>query len=913
MRKLQHPHLISALAAYERGEDRGFVFPWADGGNLQQFWEKDGIDVDDSLLYWALKQISGLVDGIEKLHGKGTRHGDIKPANIVILKNGANDEGNLVIADVGLAKFHATYTRERFVATTTKYGSRRYEPPEVQSTTTKFSRKYDIWSFGCTFLEFLIWLLYGPKVLQSFFIESKENVSDDRYWSDDSLRPVITNWMKKLSADLAHPGAWKDLLDLIKTRLLIVDVDSRADSNELLQEIQKIESNSALDSSYLFDPALRELARNRRQLASLPATSTNMSLSENRTSKLRDVWENVTDNELAHRILLVLQRSSPLLEKKPSSTLCLFCQTLDLKSHIIDLNRNTDEVRDNAGFCDCCKLLNYCLSKRNIVCTKPLQLFREGSVLYVSGKSPPLVSIYSNLEHNTAIPSYAQIGLPELPEVASSQQFQLLKEWVRLCDETHECTRIQTDAATPLKMPTRVVDVGSGNNTCLRLIAPSNTMKEKYIALSHCWGKIHQNLNFIARKGNIDRLMYEISFNQLPRTFQDAVRTTRALGIRYLWIDSLCIVQDDENDWNIEAKKMEDIYSCAYVTIAASSATSSLDGFLVNRPSRVYATVATPDGSFCLAEAIDNFVEDVEEGILNTRGWVLQERALSRRIIHFTSTQIYWECGEGVHCETLAQLHNPQSQFLGDPDFPRLGLDYFKNERIRLIQHLYALYCALKFTKQNDRSVAISGLLKRLSRTFRMRVDYGIFWKFFERSMLWGARTPGTLSRIDYARDQLMPSWSWMAYSREIGYPDIPFGKVEWTGDLRKPVGAESQDCVCREILTARARKITIEGPDLLERVTLDMDIWSDFEGGRWRCITVGKEKVGSEVENVPHYILLIRPSPVSQSPGLYERVGVGILTPMHFSTELDEVRFMLLDAGTAVKIARERATRSKY
>lgn len=281
MRKLQHPHLISALAAYERGEDRGFVFPWADGGNLQQFWEKDGIDVDDSLLYWALKQISGLVDGIEKLHGKGTRHGDIKPANIVILKNGANDEGNLVIADVGLAKFHATYTRERFVATTTKYGSRRYEPPEVQSTATKFSRKYDIWSFGCTFLEFLIWLLYGPKVLQSFFTESKENVSDDRYWSDDSLRPVITNWMKKLSADLAHPGAWKDLLDLIKTRLLIVDVDSRADSNELLQEIQKIESNSALDSSYLFDPALRELARNRRQLASLPATSTNMSLSEN--------------------------------------------------------------------------------------------------------------------------------------------------------------------------------------------------------------------------------------------------------------------------------------------------------------------------------------------------------------------------------------------------------------------------------------------------------------------------------------------------------------------------------------------------------------------------------------------------------------------------------------------------------
>ncbi|GAW21861.1 hypothetical protein ANO14919_113870 [Xylariales sp. No.14919] len=523
--------------------------------------------------------------------------------------------------------------------------------------------------------------------------------------------------------------------------------------------------------------------------------------------------------------------------------------------------------------------------------TMPVQLLREGSVLSVPGKGPPLISIYSNREYKTHIPSYVQIGLPELPEVGSLRQFQLIKEWIGLCDETHECTRIQGDVTTTIGMPTRVIDVGLGDNTCLRLIEPPNTLRERYIALSHCWGRFDPKRKFVTQKGNINQLMNDISFNQLPKTFQDAVRTTRALGIRYLWIDSLCIIQDDEDDWLKEAKKMEDVYSGSYVTIAASSAKSSLDGFLVGRRRRPYARIDTSDGPLFLAKAIDNFAGDVEEGTLNTRGWVLQERALSHRIIHFTSNQIYWECGDGVHCETLAQLRNPQSQFLGDPNFPRRVLRYFKDERISLIQHLYTLYSALNLTKASDRSVAISGLLKRLSRTFSMRVDYGIFWKYFERLILWRARATKSLSRIDYANNQSVPSWSWMAYSGAIGYPDIPFGKVEWTRDLRNPFVAETPEGVCDAILVARARKLTIQFSDLRDRVTLDLDISSDFEGGQWRCITVGKQKVGKEVRNVPHYVLLVRPSPISQSPGVYERVGVGILTPIHFSTEFDEVR----------------------
>ncbi|KAI1743121.1 hypothetical protein F4680DRAFT_471994 [Xylaria scruposa] len=888
MRKLNHPHLIKAAAAYERGTDRGFIFPWADGGNLLQFWMEDRTALNAGLLVWAVKQMTGLADGIEKLHSRSTRHGDIKPANIVIIKSGMDDRGNLVIADVGLAKFHATYTRERFAATTTKHGSRRYEPPEVQSTNAKFSRKYDVWSLGCIFFEFLIWILYGPQELAVFFSECADNVSDDRYWDTDSLRPVIEKWIDRLSSNLSQPCAWRDILFLIKTRLLVVVVNSRADSTEVLREMHKIQKNSLLDSSYAVGPMIHELTQD-CQLTPSPDVSTDMSLSDNRTSKLRDIWESVTDNELARRIILRLQGSCPIAEPS-SSTLCSSCQNIDLRVAIIDLNRNIDEIRHSASTCDFCRLLNYCISKKNITYAGPLQLFRDGSILSVSRKGPPLISIYSKFECNRTVPSYAQIGLPKLPEIASPQQFQLLKEWIRLCDETHECFRTEGDIIPSTRMPTRVVDVGSGDNPCLRLVVPSDTLKEKYTALSHCWGK---NLTFVMGKSNIDQFMLEISFNELPRTFQDAVRTTRALGIRYLWIDSLCIVQDDENDWNKEAKKMEDVYSCAYVTIAASSAASSLDGFLVDRLNRAPARIVTPDGPLYLADAIDNFVGDVDMGILNTRGWVLQERALSRRIIHFTSTQIYWECGMGVHCETLAQMRNVQSQFLGDPDFPRLALAYFKNERIRLVQHLYTLYCALRFTKASDRSVAISGLLRRLSRAFQTRVDYGLFWKYFERLILWRARPGGSLLQIEYANDNFVPSWSWMAYSGEIEYPEVPFGKVKWTGDLCNPFPTESQDGTCEPILVAKARKLTIGDPDLRNRVTLDRNLWPEFERGQWRCVVVGMEKIEDPNIPVPHYALLIHPSLTEQSYDVYERIGVGILTPGHFSIEAEEVRLI--------------------
>jgi hypothetical protein len=146
-------------------------------------------------------------------------------------------------------------------------------------------------------------------------------------------------------------------------------------------------------------------------------------------------------------------------------------------------------------------------------------------------------------------------------------------------------------------------------------------------------------------------------FSQLPRTFQDAIHVTRELGKQYLWIDSLCIIQGEGGDWETEAQRMEKVFSCAYCTIAATSANGWHDGFLQQNAFRSYTSVQDVSGRrVSISSNIDDFENDVEEAQLNQRGWVLQERVLSRRIIHFALNHTYWECGSDLRCDNFATM-----------------------------------------------------------------------------------------------------------------------------------------------------------------------------------------------------------------------------------------------------------------
>jgi hypothetical protein len=260
-----------------------------------------------------------------------------------------------------------------------------------------------------------------------------------------------------------------------------------------------------------------------------------------------------------------------------------------------------------------------------------------------------IVWIVTALE--TSVP--IQIGLPRLAESGSESFFQTIRAWVKDCENNHPNCRPPARA----RLPTRLVDVGEGGASTVRLYETKPSDSGKYVALSHPWGdpKIHPP--FRTLRTNFEEFKQEIRFDMLPQTFKDAVTTTRALGIRYLWIDSICIIQGPDGDFNDEAARMEDVFSSAYCVIAASRATGQSDGFLKSRPEREYVTFQKGnEAPFYICQVIDDFAKDVLDGPLNKRGWVLQERALAKRTVFFTETQTYWECGKGVRCETLTKM-----------------------------------------------------------------------------------------------------------------------------------------------------------------------------------------------------------------------------------------------------------------
>jgi hypothetical protein len=248
-----------------------------------------------------------------------------------------------------------------------------------------------------------------------------------------------------------------------------------------------------------------------------------------------------------------------------------------------------------------------------------------------------------------------EVGFPILPKTGGELHFILLREWLRDCNEGH-CDH-GIDSAKDNELPTRVINVGDGENRDRLHLCDVQGKQGKYVALSHCWGN---SKPLSTTKKTIEAHCQAIKFDDLPKTFQDAVIITRALGIQFLWIDSLCIIQDDEVDWEHEAKCMGKVFASAYCTIAATSAKDSTEGFLI--PRSVKHSVRLVDKSVnnqfevYACEVGGNFDHDVGHGVLNQRGWVFQERALSPRTIHFTATQTYWECGSVIRCENLIQM-----------------------------------------------------------------------------------------------------------------------------------------------------------------------------------------------------------------------------------------------------------------
>lgn len=169
-----------------------------------------------------------------------------------------------------------------------------------------------------------------------------------------------------------------------------------------------------------------------------------------------------------------------------------------------------------------------------------------------------------------------QIGFPELPEAGTDLRFALIQGWLDDCDtmhlkpvcRPHDDTKLMEN--TEIRLPTRLIYIGSDGDEFVRLMETRPGDSGDWIALSYRWGN---SSPFSTTRQNLVSHTMGMALTALPRTFQDAIKVTRALGKQYLWIDSICIIQGEDGDFNYEAKRMEDVYSSAYCVLAASCAT----------------------------------------------------------------------------------------------------------------------------------------------------------------------------------------------------------------------------------------------------------------------------------------------------------------------------------------------------
>ncbi|KAI0426823.1 heterokaryon incompatibility protein-domain-containing protein [Xylaria sp. FL1042] len=251
----------------------------------------------------------------------------------------------------------------------------------------------------------------------------------------------------------------------------------------------------------------------------------------------------------------------------------------------------------------------------------------------------------------------------------SVEHFQQAKEWIRLCRENH--TLCNSTNNRDLELPARFLYVSAGREwqpgdrpAILKLVPTIDLEKRpEYVAFSHCWGP-PETIRFKLLENNIEQCYKEIDFTRLSQNMQDAITATLSLGnFSYIWIDSLCIIQKDERDlngdgawkrdWEIEAKKMGGVYSGAALTIASTGSSSSDGGCFHTRKTQSLRpikigvssrTSSDADWIFARQDDIFDFERNVNLAPLNTRGWVTQERLLSRRVLHFGAEMIYWEC-----------------------------------------------------------------------------------------------------------------------------------------------------------------------------------------------------------------------------------------------------------------------------
>ncbi|KAI0191451.1 heterokaryon incompatibility protein-domain-containing protein [Xylaria flabelliformis] len=377
-------------------------------------------------------------------------------------------------------------------------------------------------------------------------------------------------------------------------------------------------------------------------------------------------------------------------------------------------------------------------------------------------------------------------------EALSPSRLAIIRAWRNLCKDKHE----KCGDTTNVPLPTRVLEItredGRAENVMVRLVE-TNGARGEYFALSHRWGDPScQPLRTL--KGNIEHFKEGIAMESLPRSFRDAITVTDKLGVRFLWIDSLCIVQDDKDDWAVEGARMTEVYSNASITIAAANADNSTAGFL-----RAGDLESSDEG-----HALKVKISDIEglvyvrrrqhrkrgldggamfgntswspelDSVLHSRAWCFQEQILPPRLLEFLQHEVVWTCCTMTKCECRGGAFER-------PGYDRVQLRQLHQQPIEQVKDAWyqcvTYYSSRNLTYFSDRFPAVSGVARFFGENVFAehfeRVDYiaGLWSDSMIDDLQWMVMARGPdVQEYDHSQSEVAPSWSWASVPDKVGW-----------------------------------------------------------------------------------------------------------------------------------------------
>lgn len=340
-------------------------------------------------------------------------------------------------------------------------------------------------------------------------------------------------------------------------------------------------------------------------------------------------------------------------------------------------------------------------------------------------------------------------------------------------------------------------------------------MRGQYAALTWCWGPDPDRV-FKTTRETLSQRTRRISKEELNPLFQDIVEICHGLHIPFLWIDALCIVQDDVQDWRQESGRMCDVYSNAFLTVSATDARSP-DAGLFKKIETAEERIAMPyygGGHVYLQDNRFVLGNEVENGAVSQRGWCLQERYLSQRILHIAGGWYEWECLSTTQHETRDMAHayddrepsiRPHGFEVGPDALPlQKGSPSITRHPYDIWYRVLEAYTTRQMTHEEDRLPGILGLADHFAQLNGLKREQGLFcglWKSdLIPGLMWGRVLAGDV--LEYrTSSEPTASWSWVSTA----------GQKEWFLEYEPGDIAVTQ--VSEPAQKAKVFTITLQGP----------------------------------------------------------------------------------------------------